>query len=72
MYALLIIIKAGYLKSRIGCRNVFWKIMKTLELHSSEEEFYKGKSYREAAITSLPEMIVLTWLEVQGLSTLQN
>lgn len=46
--------------------------MKTLELQSCEKECHDGKSYQEAAVTSLPGMISLTWVDVHILFMLQS
>ena len=43
-----------------------------MNLQSSEKEFYNGKSYREAAITPLPEMIAPAWPDVHTLSVLHS
>ena len=45
--------------------------MKTVKLQASEKEFCKSKSYQEAAITPLSEMIALAWLDIHILSILQ-
>lgn len=36
-----------------------------MKLQSSEKEFCNAKSYQEAALTPLPEMIAPAWLEVR-------
>lgn len=43
-----------------------------MKLQSSEKEFYNSKSYQEAAITSLPEMIAPAWPDVHILSVLHS
>lgn len=64
---------------RLGIRNqglnagiFFGRIRKAMKLQSSEKEFYNSKSYQEAAITSLPEMIVPAWPDVHILSVLHS